>query len=266
MTFGEKLSRLRKENNYTQEELAELLGVSRQSVSKWESDVAYPETEKLVRMGNLFNCSMDYLLNESVTEKKELKNEENLFDMFQLTVKKYFRERKSEKTVFGMPLYHIGRNAHGFLAIGLKARGVISIGFISRGIVSLGLLSLGVISIGLLALGMIAAGTFSLGLMSFGAIALGIIAAGAVSVGIVSFGALSVGCFSAGALAIGRYLAIGDNAQGMIAIGKTAADGGLYRFIGDYAQADTSRILELLEANVPQWLCWAKELIKALIV
>ena len=47
MTTGEKLQNLRKENNYTQEELADILGVSRQSISKWESDVAFPETDKL---------------------------------------------------------------------------------------------------------------------------------------------------------------------------------------------------------------------------
>ena len=69
MKFGEKLSKLRKERNYTQEQLAELIGVSRQTVSKWELDVAYPETEKLVELGKLFDCSMDYLLKESVTEK-----------------------------------------------------------------------------------------------------------------------------------------------------------------------------------------------------
>ena len=45
MNFGDKLSKLRKNKNYTQEELAELLGVSRQSISKWESNIAYPETD-----------------------------------------------------------------------------------------------------------------------------------------------------------------------------------------------------------------------------
>ena len=54
MTLGEKLSKLRKEYNYTQEQLADILGVSRQSISKWESDIAYPETDKLVKMGKLF--------------------------------------------------------------------------------------------------------------------------------------------------------------------------------------------------------------------
>lgn len=69
MTLGEKIMRQRKERNYTQEQLADILGVSRQSISKWESDLAYPETDKLLELGKLFDCSMDYLLKETVTEK-----------------------------------------------------------------------------------------------------------------------------------------------------------------------------------------------------
>lgn len=64
MTLGDKLSRLRKEHGYTQEQLAAELGVSRQAVGKWESDSAYPETDKLIRMGELYGCSMDYLLKD----------------------------------------------------------------------------------------------------------------------------------------------------------------------------------------------------------
>lgn len=71
MTLGEKITKQRKERNYTQEQLADLLGVSRQSVSKWESDIAYPETDKLLELGKLFDCSMDYLLKEEVTEKSD---------------------------------------------------------------------------------------------------------------------------------------------------------------------------------------------------
>ena len=69
MTLGEKIAKQRKELNYTQEQLADILGVSRQSISKWESDIAYPETDKLIELGKLFDCSMDYLLKEDVTEK-----------------------------------------------------------------------------------------------------------------------------------------------------------------------------------------------------
>ena len=260
MTLGEKLSKLRKEYNYTQEQLADILGVSRQSISKWESDIAYPETDKLIKMGKLFECSMDYLLNEDISEKQGIQptEKESLWDKLKLQI----HERKSEKMIFGMPLYHIGRNAHGFFAIGIKAHGVFSLGLMSRGIFSLGLLSLGVISIGLLSLGLISAGVFSAGLLAVGSIAFGLFAAGAISVGLVSFGALSVGCFSSGALAIGKYVAVGDHAHALIAIGESVAEGSVYSHIGTLSSADMPRIVEWLDANVPSWLGWAKEIFK----
>ena len=262
MTLGEKLSKLRKEYNYTQEQLADILGVSRQSISKWESDIAYPETDKLIKMGKIFGCSMDYLLNDDITEKQGLgATRESFWDKFKMQ----FHERKSEKTVFGMPLYHIGKNAHGFFAVGLKARGVFSIGLMSRGIFSLGLLSFGVISLGILSLGFISLGALSLGLLAVGSIALGLFAVGAISIGLISFGALSVGCFSTGALAVGKYAAVGDHAYGMIAIGKSVAEGSVYSHIGDLTTADIPKVVEWLDTNVPAWLGWAKGIFKFFI-
>ena len=260
MTLGEKLSKLRKEYNYTQEQLADILGVSRQSISKWESDIAYPETDKLVKMGKLFDCSMDYLLKEDISEKHGLQptEKESLWDKLKLQI----HERKSKKMIFGMPLYHIGRNAHGFFAIGLKARGIFSFGLMSRGVFSFGLLSLGVVSIGLLSLGLISAGVFSAGLLAVGSIAIGLFAAGAISIGLISFGALSVGCFSTGALAIGKYAAVGDHAYAMIAIGQTVADGSVFSHIGDLTTANIPKVVEWLDGNVPSWLGWAKEIFK----
>ena len=69
MTLGEKIAIQRKELNYTQEQLANILDVSRQSISKWESNIAYPETDKLIVLGKLFDCSMDYLLKDDIIEK-----------------------------------------------------------------------------------------------------------------------------------------------------------------------------------------------------
>ena len=69
MTLGEKIAIQRKELNYTQEQLADILDVSRQSISKWESNIAYPETDKLIALGKLFDCSMDYLLKDDIIEK-----------------------------------------------------------------------------------------------------------------------------------------------------------------------------------------------------
>lgn len=62
MTFGEKLQRLRAREGLSQDALAELLDVSRQSVSKWERDEAMPEAEKLVRISDCFAVTIDSLL------------------------------------------------------------------------------------------------------------------------------------------------------------------------------------------------------------
>ena len=71
MTMGEKLAKLRREHNLTQEQFAELLMVSRQSVSKWELNTTYPDTEKLIRISKLFDCSLDYLLKDEI-EKMDI--------------------------------------------------------------------------------------------------------------------------------------------------------------------------------------------------
>lgn len=62
MTFGEKLKVLRKEKGYSQEEFAELLDVSRQAVSKWESDRGMPEVNTLIQISNMFSVTLDDLL------------------------------------------------------------------------------------------------------------------------------------------------------------------------------------------------------------
>ena len=69
MTFGENLQFLRKRSSMTQEELAEKMEVSRQSVSKWESNSAYPETDTIIRLCNLFSCDMDTLLRGDVSRR-----------------------------------------------------------------------------------------------------------------------------------------------------------------------------------------------------
>lgn len=62
MDFSEKLLNLRKANNMTQEQLAEKLDVSRQSISKWESGQVTPDIEKIVAISAVFDVTTDYLL------------------------------------------------------------------------------------------------------------------------------------------------------------------------------------------------------------
>ncbi len=67
MKLSEKITELRKANGMTQEELASICNVSRQSISKWEADIALPETEKLLILGETFQVSMDILLKDELT-------------------------------------------------------------------------------------------------------------------------------------------------------------------------------------------------------
>ena len=68
MGFPERLQSLRKEKGLSQEQLGELLNVSRQSVSKWESGQTYPETDKLMILSDLFEITLDYLLKDKNIE------------------------------------------------------------------------------------------------------------------------------------------------------------------------------------------------------
>ncbi len=75
MTLGQRLQKARKESGLSQEELAEQLGVSRQAVSKWENDSGYPEMEKMIRLSQLYQVSLDYLVGNG--QEPERSNEEN---------------------------------------------------------------------------------------------------------------------------------------------------------------------------------------------
>lgn len=68
MSFGEKLQKLRKARGWTQEELAQQAGVSRQSLSKWESDAALPDTARVIILCDLFGVTADYLLRDQPQE------------------------------------------------------------------------------------------------------------------------------------------------------------------------------------------------------
>ena len=68
MSFGENLQSVRKKNHLSQEDLAEMLGVSRQAVSKWELGEGYPEVEKLLALSKKLNVSLDSLLQSESTE------------------------------------------------------------------------------------------------------------------------------------------------------------------------------------------------------
>lgn len=69
MSFRDNLLHLRAAHNMTQEQLAMLLGVSRQSVTKWESERSYPEMDKLLKMCQVFDCTLDELVQGDLTDR-----------------------------------------------------------------------------------------------------------------------------------------------------------------------------------------------------
>ena len=70
MTFSDKLIALRRKAGWSQEELAERLNVSRQSVSKWESAQSMPDIDKIVQLSSLFSVTTDYLLKDGQAEQE----------------------------------------------------------------------------------------------------------------------------------------------------------------------------------------------------
>ncbi|MCM1541879.1 MAG: helix-turn-helix domain-containing protein [Blautia sp.] len=75
MILAEKVASLRKKKGWSQEELAEKLGISRQSVSKWESGASIPDIDKIIMLSELFQVSTDYLLKDEMEESEGMAQE-----------------------------------------------------------------------------------------------------------------------------------------------------------------------------------------------
>lgn len=96
MTIGERIAFKRKELGLSQEALGERMGVSRQSIYKWESDAALPEIEKLVKLSREFGASVGWLLGEEdEPEKRELTPEQ--LAMVEEIVGRYLNARRAEE-------------------------------------------------------------------------------------------------------------------------------------------------------------------------
>ena len=74
MRFCDKLSKLRRQNNITQEQLADRLEISRQAVSKWESGTSVPDISKMMELCNILNCTLEDLLDDGVIGSSKPEN------------------------------------------------------------------------------------------------------------------------------------------------------------------------------------------------
>ena len=75
MSLGKNIQFLRKQQKVTQERLAERMSVSRQTVSKWESDEVIPELSKIIELSDIFACKLDTLVRENLTEEEDIYSE-----------------------------------------------------------------------------------------------------------------------------------------------------------------------------------------------
>ena len=269
MTLGGKIYALRVKEGFSQEAFGEKLGVSRQSVSKWETDQSVPELDKIVMISELFAVSTDYLLKESMEEDRVFR-EEGFAD----TQKKNPQgtriiiersnmafEYKSKKTWRGMPVVHVN------IGFGRRAKGVIAIGLVSQGIVAIGLAGLGVITVAPVGVGLLLAiGGIVVGGIAVGSVAVGIVSMGAMCLGLFSMGALAVGQFSFGAMAIGQQVAIGDSAHGDIALGFSEATGRIFEQVqGADGSFDHEGMLRAIDENVAGYWFIFKQWMKGII-
>ncbi len=235
--FHITLKTLRQEQGLSQEQLAEALGTSRQTVSKWESGAALPDAINLISLSDFFGVTTDALL-RGISESEQTapvyaSSPDEPSDKAEATFhtlpepptppkaetsrpqkNKFEYEYISSKRLFGLPLVHI------HVGLGLyRAKGVLAIGMLSKGLISIGLLSMGLLSFGVLTLGLLAFGGFALGLAAFGGVSLGALAVAGISVGLFSIGGISLGVISVGGIAIASRIAVGG-----VAIAPTSLD------------------------------------------
>ena len=132
----------------SQEQLADRLGITRQSVSKWESGSAAPELSKLITLSEMFQVSIDYLVKDAEepkgAEKEESRRLEEKVDNIVQYMKGYHYTSKA--TIKGVPFVCVRLSRR--LGKEGVAKGIIAVGNVAIGVLSFGCISVGVISIG----------------------------------------------------------------------------------------------------------------------
>lgn len=214
MDFRERLFDLRRQAGLSQEELANLLGVTRQAVQKWEAGTSRPDMDNLVSLADYFKVSLDFL----VTGKEPTPPPAPTIVNNYYEHRRWHYEYKSKRTLFGLPLVHIncGPGIH-------WARGIIAIGDIATGVVALGGISVGLVGLGALCLGLILAlGAVTVGIVSIGGMALGVLVLGGFAFGVLSVGGISCGVYAAGGVVTASKVAVGGAVSAPLAIGGAA--------------------------------------------
>lgn len=104
MEFNNKLYELRKKRGYSQEELANRLNVSRQTISKWEVGESAPDMEKLVAISDLFEVSLDELVKDKVPEQAQPQEQIVRSEFYSDLKKHVLTEENKKKTQKGLKI------------------------------------------------------------------------------------------------------------------------------------------------------------------
>ena len=109
MILADKIIKLRKQRGWSQEQLAEMLDVSRQSVSKWEGGLSIPDLDKIIKMSGLFGVSTDYLLKDEMEELQPSATDNSGIDGLTISMEEAVRfmdikEKSSSKSAFAVAL------------------------------------------------------------------------------------------------------------------------------------------------------------------
>lgn len=246
LEFQQRLYELRKKSGLSQEGLADLLGVSRQAVQKWETGASRPDLDNLAALARYFNVTLDYLVTgqetQTAPDQATTTIVNNYYHGFQY-------EYRSRRTLFGLPLVHI---RFGYRGMGV-AKGIIAVGNYAVGLVALGGFSLGLISVGGLSLGLLLSlGGWAVGGFAIGGLAMGLIALGGGAVGLFALGGGAFGMYAAGGGAIASQIAIGGSAHAPLAIGQ-AAEGAL-TFGRDADPAAVEAAIRAAASGIPRFL------------
>ena len=252
MEFNNELQRLRKLKGLSQEELGEQLGVSRQTISKWEKGSAYPDMLNLMTISEFFGVTADELINGEKPEEEEAhgpeKTEEVTAPAGSVQPSQFHCEYRSRIEIHGLPLVHIN---YGFGDY--RARGVLAIGNISSGVLSIGILAKGVISVGIISLGLLAIGILSLACFAVGCVAAGVISVAGIALGVMTLGGLALGIVSIGGCAVGTHVSVGGVAIAPIAVGfiVNGDDTVVLQNLQDISRVTAGEIQRMIELRFP---------------
>ena len=244
MEFQQRLYDLRKKAGLSQEGLADLLGVTRQAVQKWEAGASRPDMDNLAALARYFNVTLDYLVT----------GEEPPAPAAQTTIVNNYYQRwryeyKSQRTLFGLPLVHIRLGDRG---IGV-AKGVLAIGNYAVGIFTIGGFSLGLVSIGGLSVGLLfSLAGWAIGGIAVGGFAVGLLAIGGAAAGLFAMGGGAFGVYAAGGGAFASEIAIGGSAHAPLAIGRIAE--GALTFAPGSDPAQMAEAIRQAASGAPRFL------------